>query len=328
MHIIRTAEESRWGKSNRRTVVVHIMSESSYGGYFLPVVMWGGGLNSVHRVTSSHAFIEALFFHRVCCFPLTRPSSPSGLLLLPRLSCHTFSPLLPLWLPPPPSVTPTFSCNFPWQHPPREEGDIVKVSRWYESGYVSDRQLNVLIPGLWWGVITSPLRVHITRHCYFTGYILPLPWEPDVEKVNGQLVLMQDYFLPAGCLCVGAAAEGRVQTQQGVSASCARIPSHCYIPWPLTHASESSLPTGSDQLLLLTGQSSGERCKTIKGNSTFQSGSSWNRPVLSLPWKTLLREPKIHCCSVHLWPWSVGGMWKTWCRSSGPPTSVLCYILL
>ena len=72
MHIIHTVEESRWGKSSRRTVVVHIMSESSYGGYFLPGVMeagGGGGLNSVHCVTSSHAFIEALFFHRVCSFP-------------------------------------------------------------------------------------------------------------------------------------------------------------------------------------------------------------------------------------------------------------------
>lgn len=244
MHIIHTVEESRWGKSSRRTVVVHIMSESSYGGYFLPGVIGGGGGWTPSTASPAATRSLKLYFStesapspHMSILTLRSASAPSS-----QLS-HFFS-LLPLWLPPPPSVTPTFSCNFPWQHPPREEGDIVKVSRWYKSGYVSDWQQNVLIPGLWRGVITSPLRVYITRHCYFTGYILPPPWEPDVEKVNEQLVLMQDYFLPAG-VCAW-------EQQLKVGCRCSRVSlllalvfqSLCYIPWPLTHASESSLPQG------------------------------------------------------------------------------------
>ena len=232
---------------------------------------------------------------------------------------HFFS-LLPLWLPPPPSVTPTFSCSFPWQHPPREEGDIVKTSRWYKSGYVSDWQLNVLIPGLWRGVITSPLKVYITRHCYFTGYILPPPWEPDVEKVNGQLVSMQDYFLPAG-VCAW---------EQQLKVGCRRsrvslllvlvFQSLCYSLCDCYSCNWKQPPTESDQLLLLTGQSSSERRKTIKGNSTFQSGYSLAGLVTSLEnFAVWAKDSLLLWTCVHLQPWSVRGMWKTWCRRLGAP---------
>lgn len=203
----------------------------------------GGGLNSVHCVTGSHAFIEALFFHRVCSFP-------SHVYPYPPVCVCSLVSVVTLFLPAASLTASTsirhshFFLQFPMTTSPERGGRYCKSVSWYKSGYVSDWQQNVLIPGLWRGVITSPLRVYITRHCYFTGYILPPPWEPDVEKVNGQLVLMQDYFLPAG-VCAW-------EQQLKVGCRCSRVSlllalvfqSLCYIPWPLTHASESSLPQG------------------------------------------------------------------------------------
>lgn len=178
MHMIHTVEESRWGKSSRRTAVVHIISEPS--DCFLQE---RGGLNSVHSVTSSHSFIYALFFHRVGSFPLTCPSffpSPSLHLLLP-LSCQTFSclhlhPSLPLLL-----------VILPWQHPLVRGGEFVKR--------VGDKSLDMFLTSGWvcWFQICgkewlpSPLSVSITRHCNFTGYILPPAWETDVWREMGSL---------------------------------------------------------------------------------------------------------------------------------------------
>lgn len=84
----------------------------------------------------------------------------------------------PTALSPPPSVTPTFSCYIPMTAYPLKE-EVTFVDKTLASSWIC-----------WFRAITFPLSVSITEHCCFTGYILPSAWETDVEKGNGQLVLM------------------------------------------------------------------------------------------------------------------------------------------
>lgn len=104
---------------------------------------------------------------------------------------------------------------------------------------------------------------------------------------------------PCWCLHVGAAAEGSVQWR-GWGCLCFL----CSYFHPLLHPLCLSvsdhwlthLKTASHRVRPITpfnwAVKQWRKWKVIKGNSTFQSGSSWSQPAYRFPGKTLLWEPK------------------------------------
>lgn len=181
-------------------------------------------------------FPQSLLFSPTC-----PPFSPST--SAPSSQFSNFLLLSSLWLPTHPSVTPTFSCKFPWQHPLKAL--VIKDwIRFWQVAECADSRFVVKSDYIAPSVYIVILQV---ISCHQHGK----------QMWGGKLAacFIVGTLSPCWCLCVGAPAEGRVQWQQGVSVS--------YIPrlslsLPLSTDSYiwQQLPTGSDQLLLLTGQSS------------------------------------------------------------------------
>lgn len=121
MNIIHTVEESRWGRSSRRTVVGHIMSVSSDCDYFLQER--GGRALSTLSPAATPSFMltfpPSLLFSLNISILLSL-SFTKSFLSIPHFTFFSLPPLSAS-LSPPQSVTPTFPCKLPWQHPLWEE---------------------------------------------------------------------------------------------------------------------------------------------------------------------------------------------------------------